>query len=71
MVAGHPEGEAGRAEEDHLDSGAAEGEDEAEFIEEKESEETSGELTGPGERWLVIEEADVGEAPEVVEDEQN
>ena len=50
VVAGHPEGEAGRAEEDHLDSGAAEGEHEAEFIEEKESEETSGELTGPGER---------------------
>ena len=68
-VPGHQEGHTGRGEEDELEDGAADREDGAEVGEENESEETSGGLAWPGEAGLVVEEADVGEGPEVVEDQ--
>ena len=67
-VARHEERQDGGWHEDELDSRAADCVGEAQFTEEEESEETPGCLAGPGESWAVVEQPDVGEAPQVVED---
>ena len=70
MVDRHQQSQASRGQEDEVGGGAAEGEDYAEFTEEEESEETPGSLTGPGEGGVFVQQADVGEPPQVVQDEQ-
>ena len=70
-VAGHEERQDGGWEEDELDDRAAGCVGEAQFTEEKESQQTPGSLAGPGESWVVVEQSNVGETPEVVEDQQH